>query len=454
MPPIANSLIIRIAGVLLVLGVLFNIVMALAIFAPIGRDRSALRVFPLPAQAAAIVDVLDAAAPVARPRLLEALNSRIVSVRLVDRLPEAGEGGGRTSIVEGPIERILARYDQAFANRDVHVEVRRRRFVERLLNREQREPWAATRLYVRLHDGPWVLIELARGAIFDSFLTRGFAIISIGGIFVIVGLWLAVRQTAQPVAALAANTRDFANRLDAPAIPASGPREMRQLIGAFNQMKARIRALVTDRTRVLAAVAHDLRTYLTRLRLRAEFITDADQRARAERDLDDMAALIDDTLLFAQSDASGAASRSDLGAELVSFLSARHELGEPVELVGEDVANVEVAVAPIALQRVLSNLTDNAVRYGKRARIHVETTDDSACISVDDDGPGIPEAALDRVTAPFERLEPSRGRNGGGAGLGLAIVTSIVEGAGGCLNLSNRVEGGLRATVRFKRVSS
>jgi two-component system, OmpR family, osmolarity sensor histidine kinase EnvZ len=451
MPALANSLTVRIAGVLLVLGVLFNILMAIALFAPIGRERSELRLFPLPAQAAAIVDVLDAADPQQRPRVLDAVNSSFVSVRIVEA-PPGGVGASR-AVMSRTIRAVMTRYDHAFANRDIHVDVRRKRLLERLASQSRQEAWAPTRLYVRLHDGSWALIEPARSAFFDRLLTRGVAVISIAGIFVVFALWLALRQTARPVAMLAANARDFADRLDAPDMPEIGPKDLQGLARAFNQMKARIRVLVTDRTRILAAVAHDLRTYLTRLRLRAEFISDPDQRTRAERDIDEMADLIEDTLAFARNDAHGASVRCDVGTELAAFVEARTEMGEPVHLVREAVGVVEIMLAPLSFRRVLANLTDNAIRYGGSAEIHVDATAQDVVIAVADDGPGIPADALNRVTAPFERLEPSRGRRDGGSGLGLAIVKSIVEGAGGVLSLANRPEGGLRVELRLPRAA-
>jgi two-component system, OmpR family, osmolarity sensor histidine kinase EnvZ len=135
------------------------------------------------------------------------------------------------------------------------------------------------------------------------------------------------------------------------------------------------------------------------------------------------------------------------------LVAARQEMGQPVSLDGELPAGAPVRIEPMALRRILANLVDNAVRYGRAARVAVAVEGDAAAVSVDDDGPGIPEGDLARVTAPFERLEPSRARASGGAGLGLAIAQALVVGHGGTLVLANRPEGGLRATVRLLRAN-
>lgn len=453
MGPLANSVFVRLAALLLAAVVLFNVVMGLVLFLPVGRERADLYVMPFPTQAAAIVDVIEASPPEQRPRVLDALNSRSLRVRLLDELPAAQAQRRAEKIESGrprPIERFFANYDQAFADHEFHIEMRRRRFGERLLG--QRRPWEPARLYVRLHEGGYVLIEPARAALLDGLLARGLAVVGLFGVLVLIGLWLAVRQTARPITTLAANARAFADRLDAPNLAETGSRELRDLAQAFNHMKGRIRGLVDERTRLLAAIAHDLRTYLTRLRLRAEFIDNPDQRARAERDIDEMSALIDDTLVFARSSerADSTHARAMLGEEIAVFVAARQELGETVSLIGTPPVGA-AAIEPLALRRILANLTDNALRYGGGARISAHEETNGYVLRVEDDGPGVPASELERVTAPFERIEPSRARASGGAGLGLAIVRALAESAGGTLSLANRPEGGLTAMVRLKR---
>lgn len=446
MGPLLNSVLVRVTGILLAVTVCAILLIAWALFAPIGRERSDLAMFPLPAQALAIVDVLDAAPPEIRPRVLDALNSRALAVSIADELPAAR---GRQSAAAAPIERFFKRYDEAFAEREFHLVMRRTPFLARVFSRKARGDWEPARLYVRLIDGPFVVIEPARAVVFDGFLARAMALLGVLGLLILAGLVLAMRQTAKPVRDLADHARTFADKLDAPDLPEAGAPALRDLALAFNHMKRRIRGLVDERTRLLAAIAHDLRTYMTRLRLRVDFIDDPEQRARAERDIEEMSALIEDTMLFSRASAGREAEGAvcDLGAEAADVIASRAELNE--SLYGERIdASVSAALTPLACKRVLSNLIDNALRYGGAARVSVFADQGEAVLRIDDDGPGVPEDQLDRVTAPFERLEPSRGRDGGGAGLGLAIVRALLEAHGGGLSLKNRAEGGLRAEAR------
>jgi signal transduction histidine kinase len=195
-----------------------------------------------------------------------------------------------------------------------------------------------------------------------------------------------------------------------------------------------------------------MRTYLTRLRLRAEFIGEEAQRAKAVADLDEMGSLLDDTLLFAGLDAArpSRAERIVLGPELAALVELRREMGQPITLQAAD--GVEVYASRLALRRIVGNLVDNAVRFGGEAEVVLSAGDREARISVRDRGPGLPEEALARVTAPFERMEGSRNRATGGAGLGLAIVRALAEAQGGRLSLRNRAGGGLSAEVSLPRI--
>lgn len=455
MAPIGSTISIRLIGFLLAAVVLFNLAMALAIFAPLGRGQGESPRLPLPRQMAAIVDVIDAAAPEDRDEILTALNSTILSVSVVDHLPTADSGGGGQDQPAGAplITRFLDMYDRAFATRDLHVDMQRQGFLDRI--GRGGDAWSAVRIFVRLADGKWVRIQPVRGAIMSGVLWRGLLVVGMAGVLVIVLLVIAVRQTARPIERLASGARTFADKLDAPDLEVKGSKELRDLAAAFNDMKTRIRSLVQERTRLVAAIAHDLRTYLTRLRMRAEFIEDPKQRERAEADIDEMNALIGDTLLFAKSvDGQAPPDVSvDVASELVHFLEARREMGDPVEGpsgVGAAMARME----PMALRRILSNLTDNAIRYGRQAEFSLRNEGDRVVLEVADRGPGIASSDIERMLAPFERLEPSRGREAGGAGLGLAIVKALVDHHGGDLTLANRPGGGLIARVSLVSVTA
>lgn len=454
MAPIGGTISLRLIGFLLGAVVLFNLVMALAIFAPIGRSHVETWRLPLPAQMAAIVDVIDAAPQADRPRILTALNSSALSVSIVEALPAAddGEAGGRPS--SAPIlTRYLDMYDQAFATRDLHVDIQRQGILARFAGGG--DGWSAVRIFVKLADGKWARIQPVHGALMSDVLPRGLLIVGVTGLIVIILLVIAVRQTARPIERLASSARAFADKLDAPDLDVKGSKELRDLAAAFNDMKTRIRSLVQERTRLLAAIAHDLRTYLTRLRMRAEFISDPKQRERAEADIAEMSALIDDTLLFARSvERQAEPCRStDVAAGFADFLAARREMGDPISGPAAPAGPLFARMEPVALRRILSNLTDNAIRYAGQAELSLRSEGGRMVIEIADRGPGIATDDIQRMVAPFERLDPSRGRDAGGAGLGLAIVKALVDHHGGDFTLANRPGGGLVASVSMLAAS-
>src|SRR5262249_12421961 len=197
--------------------------------------------------------------------------------------------------------------------------------------------------------------------------------------------------------------------------------------------------------RMIAAISHDLRTPITRLRLRAEFIEDAEQQARMLADLDDMETMIRSTLSFAREEANPEP-RRDL--DLVGLLRCVCE-DFSAELTVDPASAEALSFSgqPVALRRGFCNLIDNAVKYGERARVRLSKSGDSIVVTVEDDGPGLPEEELERVFRPFYRVEQSRSRDTGGVGLGLSVARTVFHAHGGDVVLMNRSEGGLRATV-------
>jgi signal transduction histidine kinase len=285
-----------------------------------------------------------------------------------------------------------------------------------------------------------------------TFLGERAGLGALAGLVLLTTLAWAVRQSTRPVTLLAASIRAFSTRFDAPDLAIGGPPELRDLATAYNEMKARIADLIGERTRILAGIAHDLRTYLTRLRLRAEFIDDPDQRARAAADLAEMSLLLDDTLLFAQP-----ASRPALlepiaiGAELAQLVATRREMGEAVVL---DAVPAEwlVSAERLSLRRAIGNLIDNGLRHGTAVTIRVACTARIEIV-VTDDGPGVPPEMLARLGQAFDRLDPSRDRSTGGAGLGLAIVRALIDRQGGRVHLTNGPIGGLEAKITLSRAA-
>jgi signal transduction histidine kinase len=265
--------------------------------------------------------------------------------------------------------------------------------------------------------------------------------------------WWAARRVARPLEVLARGaTRAGAGLAPDFAVPEPAPREVGAIASALASMHARLRGVVDDRTRMLAAISHDLRTPLTRLRLRAEQIPEAEERAKAAADIDEMERMIAETLAFARADAlETGAERFDLAALLHSLVDDRIDLGADIALEGQAPAGLVVEGRPGALRRALDNLVSNALAHGTHARLSLDADAERIRIHVDDAGPGVPPHELERVFAPFYRLEASRSRSTGGAGLGLAVARDIARAHGGDVVLVNRPGGGLRATLSLPR---
>ena len=201
---------------------------------------------------------------------------------------------------------------------------------------------------------------------------------------------------------------------------------------------------------MLAAVSHDLRTPITSLRLHAEFVEDDETRTKILAALDEMQRMTEEALAFIREDMQREETRNvDLHALLDSVAADLAELGHDIAVA--DSGRILVACRASALRRALRNLLENAAAYGARATAWIEGDGEETRVVVEDEGPGIPEAELERVFEPFVRLEASRSRETGGSGLGLAIARGIVRGHGGDIVLANRAEGGLRATVALPR---
>lgn len=434
----------RIAAILLA-GLTILLVLGAALLIWPSDNGGGVRFYqlPQPAEAVAMVEALDASPPSARPAVLKALDTGVIRATLGADFPAALRRA-RPADARDP---GYGAYDRALAGRDWRIEVRRG---GRL--RDGFMPGrAALRLSVRLEDGSVLTLHRRAPEAARRYLGRitlaCAALLAVTLLMILV----AVRQTTRPVESLARAVARFGDDLDAAPLPPGGPREIRELSGAFNTMRGRIRGLVDERTRMLAAIAHDLRTYLTRLTLRAEFIADAEQRTKAARDLAEMAQLLDDTLLFARQEAGRGegAAPIEVRRELEALVALRAEMGQTLTLLPG--APVSVLVSPVALRRMLNNLVDNAVAYGGGVTLAAEVAEGEARIAVLDRGPGLPDAALARITAPFERGEASRNRRTGGAGLGLSIVQALAQAHGGRLVLANREGGGLAATVVLPR---
>ena len=258
--------------------------------------------------------------------------------------------------------------------------------------------------------------------------------------------WWTARRIVGPMRALAVGADRLGRGLDANPLPLTGPSEVRDTTQAFNRMQDRLTRFVAERTHMLAALSHDLRSPLTAMRLRIEMLDETEDSVRLQALVGEMQAMVEATLEFA---------RGVARTEPAATVDLAALLGDLVADVGGDRATLApspptpATVRPHGLNRALRNLIDNAVRYGGTADVRVTQEPGFAVITVADTGPGLPEDQLEAVFEPFVRLEASRNRDTGGVGLGLAIARTIIQAHGGTVRLRNRPGGGLCAIVRL-----
>lgn len=303
---------------------------------------------------------------------------------------------------------------------------------------------------VRLADGSWVAFDTHIPQESASLpgrllLTLAVLLLAVLGISA-----MAVRWVTRPLHLLALAADELGRDINRPPLLETGPVEVRRAAHAFNTMQAKLVRFVEDRTRILTAMSHDLKTPITRMRLRADLLEDDDLRRRFEKDLKEMESMVTHTLDFLRGIGGGEPPQPiEVMALLESLQADNEEMGRRVVIEGTT-QEYYIGVAPL-LKRCLSNLIDNAVLYGKSATVIVNDRQDCLRLTIRDEGPGIPEAELEKVFEPFYRLESSRNRETGGTGLGLAIARSIAQAHGGDIKLANRPRGGLEAVLTLPR---
>ncbi len=321
---------------------------------------------------------------------------------------------------------------------------------ERLAEWDWREGRYASNLTlsVRLSDYEWLNAEYRvfrpqQGLARASLLTVGLV-----GIAVCLVTFLMLRRLTRPLKSLASAAETLGRGEDIPPLDETGPAEIRQTTAAFNHMKDRLKRFVDDRTRMLAAISHDLRTPLTSLRLRAEMLEDGETKEKILETLEEMKRMTEATLAFAREDASNEETRDvDLSALIESIVLDFQDLGRPVMF--DNPGPFSFRCRPFGLKRAIRNLVENAIQYGGEVTVKLSQTDTGMRIDIDDNGPGIPEEDFERVFEPFVRMEQSRSRDTGGIGLGLAIARTIVRSHGGDITLNNRPQGGLTVSVNL-----
>ena len=420
-----------------------------AITSQAGREQPAGGIgLPSVGQMRAMVDLIEAVPPPRRAAAASAFDGALYHVMV--------EHGPLPPSVESPRGMTIGRfYSLGLPGRRLSVTGR----VARYPALARINPWPGwlaepLAIHVALAGGPptMLTIESQPSEPVQIMLRRRAAMLGLGGIAALIALALAVRATTRPIVRLAHDIRTYRGEPDSPDLVVAGSPELRDLAQAYNEMKGRIAELMADRTRILAAIAHDMRTYITRIRLRAEFIDDPGQRERAAGDLDEMAALLNDTLLLARAESRGTEIRRplDLVGELRRMADIHGDMGDTISL-SLAVDRAPVIAAPLAVRRILANLIDNALRHANTVLLTLQQDAGRWRIDVADDGPGIPADRLAEIGQPFARIDPARDRSIGGAGLGLAIVRALAAAQGGEVAFANRREGGFLVSVWLPR---
>lgn len=303
---------------------------------------------------------------------------------------------------------------------------------------------------VQLQDGTW--------ATFDTQITQASAslpwrllltlLILLGAVLLL--SYVAVRWVTRPLHVLASAADELGRDINRPPLPEGGPVEVSRAARAFNTMQTRLVRLIEDRTRILTAMSHDLKTPLTRMRLRSEMLEDDELRSKFEKDLLEMERMVTETLDFMRGLGTREPSQPlDIMGLLESLQADNEDMGRTVTVAGH--ATKPYAGVASMLKRCVSNLIDNAILYGARAEILVEEDPTELTIRIRDHGPGIPNDQLETVFEPFLRLEGSRSRETGGTGLGLSIARNIARAHGGDVRLRNHEGGGLEAILTLPK---
>ncbi len=309
----------------------------------------------------------------------------------------------------------------------------------------ERIVFAPFKVGVRQADGDWRVVQPRPSLRLGSWQLHILLTIALSTLIVAPVAWLFARRLSAPIALFADAAERLGRDPKAPPLEVSGSREVAAATEAFNRMQERLRRYVEDRTAMVGAIAHDLRTPLTRLRFRIEAAPD-DVRAKLAAEIDQMDAMISATLAFVRDTTrAGPREKLELSSLVESILDEAAETGSDATALPSD--RLVVEGDPVALRRLIGNLVENALKYGQRVRGRVFVEEGCAVIEIEDDGPGVPAQEIERLFEPFYRGEPSRSRETGGAGLGLAVVRSIARGHGGDVTLHNRAGGGLTARV-------
>jgi len=300
---------------------------------------------------------------------------------------------------------------------------------------------------IQMTDGVLIVVT-TRKRLFSS-TTYIFVLWMVGTAMILFGVAVVfMRNQVKPIRRLALAADTFGKGRDAPSFKPEGAQEVRQAATAFIAMRDRIQRQITQRTEMLAGVSHDLRTPLTRMKLQLELLGDREGVADLKGDVEEMEYMLEGYLAFARGEGSETPRPTSLTALLGDVVAqARRKGGDAIDLHTE--SEITMPIRPAAMKRCVTNLIDNALRYADHVSVRAGRLGDAVDISVDDEGPGIPEDRRDDVFKPFFRLENSRNPVTGGVGLGLTIARDVLRGHGGDIQLSASPSGGLRARLRL-----
>ncbi len=390
-------------------------------------------------EVASLVALFERQAPLRQRIALELLNNDRFRLAISDVAPPPEPGGPLLSWTAETIRQRIAaegiaadRIDVSYVPNNPLTETRG--LLARAFGRH-------LRITIELDDGRFLLIDPGNDVDAYAFSTLVAIAAGLIGILVLIGAMAAIFRETRPLRTLAKGLDSFARSATPSEIPEAGAPELRRLIRATNDMQQQIAALMRNRALILAGMSHDLRTQVTRLRLRLELLPEGTARDKAIADLEAMQELIEQSLEFAAMAPSPEGASTDL-AGLLDQVAATHEVSAPGRVAWAGATPLPVAIAELPLRRVVDNLVDNAIAYGDRADLSVERQGDMAVLRVADRGPGIPPEQRRQIFEPFHRLETSRNRLSGGSGLGLAIVDQIVTRHHGTVHVEDRPGGG------------
>jgi signal transduction histidine kinase len=402
---------------------------------------------PSPGRLAAIAEMVERSDPAMRRVLLDAVSSRQFAVRV----EVAGAPALPPRVLRNQQARLDELYSTALPGREVTVAPTTAATYDRWFPRLARAMSNAVEFRIGLHTGETLVVDATTRLPVTSFgLPVGLGAGLFGTIVALLALLVMQRET-RPLAQLAAAVDRVDLSADPPPLPEarrSAP-EIRAVIAAFNRLQTRLSEMMRSRMTLIGGIAHDVRTFATRLRLRVEKIPDAAEQQRAVADIEDMIRLLDDALLSSRVGA------GQLSQEMVDFAALvraeaddRRAQGSRIELSADEAARDIIVLGDrLALRRIVANIIDNAIKYGCVARLRLQLEDSAIVLTVDDEGPGIPADRRQAMLEPFNRLETSRNRATGGAGLGLAVARSLVEAHDGTIGLAEAVGGGTRVRI-------